>query len=430
MNVQTAAKSLDEWLHWLENTRPETAIDLGLDRVRLVGEELGLLKPAPFVITVAGTNGKGSTIALLEAILLAAGYKVGVFTSPHFIRFNERVRINGQQVDDGPLREAFEKINSGRGGTWLTYFEFATLAAVHCFQRAEVDIALMEVGLGGRLDATNAVEPDVSVVTTVALDHQDWLGYSIEAIAREKAGIFRTDKPGIYGDSAVPASVVDQVIRREVPLFRRDHEFAITRTENSWSWSGLSAAGEKIKLEELPLPEVVLDNAASAIQALQFLPEAVTRDAICEGLVSAKLTGRYQRLQQDNPAGESVSVILDVAHNPQAARKFCERLEAEPVEGKTRMVIAMYGDKDYGSVIEELASSIDEWFVTEFDSPRALAAEKLCEALRVRELQCQQYPGVKQAFDAALAASGSQDRVLVCGSFITVAEALTDLRQL
>ena len=430
MNAPISAKSLDEWLHWLENTRPETEIDLGLDRIRRVGKELDLLKPAPFVVTVAGTNGKGSTIALLEAILKAAGYKVGVFTSPHFIRFNERVRINAHEVDDALLCEAFEKINAGRGITWLTYFEFATLAAVHCFQQEKVDIALMEVGLGGRLDATNAVEPDVSVVTTVALDHQDWLGYSIEAIAREKVGIYRTEKPGIYGDSPVPASVVDQVIRRETPLFRRDHEFSMSRKDSSWDWTGLSAGGETISLEDLPLPEVVLDNAASAIQALQFLPKTVSREAICEGLVSAQLTGRYQQLQQKNPAGDSVNVILDVAHNPQAAGKFGERLKTEAVTGKTRILIAMYGDKDYGSVVEELADSVDEWLVTEFESPRALSADKLCEALQAREQSCQLFPDVKQALAAALEISTAEDRILVAGSFITVAEALTELQQL
>ena len=430
MNAPISTKSLDDWLHWLENTRPETDIDLGLDRILRVGNDLELLKPAPFVITVAGTNGKGSTIALLEAILKAAGYKVGVFTSPHFIRFNERIRINGYDVDDELLCEAFEKINSGRNVTSLTYFEFATLAAVYCFQQAEVDIALMEVGLGGRLDATNAVEPDVSVVTTVALDHQDWLGYSIEAIAREKAGIYRSEKPGIYGDSPVPASVVDQVIRRETPLFRRDCEFSITRKADCWNWSGLSAAGEKISLEDLPLPEVVIDNAASALQALQFLPKPVPREAICKGLESARVIGRYQQLQQKNSAGDSVNIILDVAHNPQAAHKFSERLKAEPVTGKTRMLIAMYGDKDYGSVIEELADSVDEWLVTEFESPRALSTDKLCEALLVRDQECRPFSTVKQALAEALNISKAEDRLLIAGSFITVAEVLTELQEL
>ena len=430
MNAPISAKSLDEWLHWLENTRPETDIDLGLDRIRRVGNDLDLLKPAPFVITVAGTNGKGSTIALLEAILKAAGYKVGVFTSPHFIRFNERIRIDGHDVDDELLCEAFETINSGRNATWLTYFEFATLAAVYCFRQARVDIALMEVGLGGRLDATNAVEPDVSVVTTVALDHQDWLGYSIEAIAREKAGIYRSEKPGIYGDSPVPASVVDQVIRRETPLFCRDREFSIARRADCWDWSGLSVAGKQISMEDLPLPEVVIDNAASALQALQFLPKPVSREAICSGLESTRVTGRYQQLQQKNSAGDSINIILDVAHNPQAAHKFCERLKAEPVAGKTRMLIAMYGDKDYGSVIEGLADAVDEWLVTEFESPRALSAEKLCEALQAREQECRPFLTVKQTLTEALNISTEKDRLLVSGSFITVAETLTELQQL
>ena len=231
--------TVSDWLNWLENTRPEQDIDLGLDRIRAVGAELDLLSPAPLVITVAGTNGKGSTIALLEAILKEAGYSVGAFTSPHFFQFNERIRINGEEVSDDFLCDAFATIDSGRGQTWLTYFEFATLAAVHCFQKAKVDIALMEVGLGGRLDATNAINPNISVITTVDLDHQDWLGYSIEAIAKEKAGIMRSEQPAIFGDSNIPKAIIEQSLRLDVPLYRSGVEYQWREYNEGWimEWS-------------------------------------------------------------------------------------------------------------------------------------------------------------------------------------------------
>ena len=430
MNTSVPDKTLFNWLSWLESTRPEQDIELGLDRIRAVGSQLNLLTPAPFVITVAGTNGKGSTIALLEAILLKAGYKVGVFTSPHFIAFNERVRINGEQVSDESLCDAFSLINKGRGNTWLTYFEFATLAAVDCFQKANIDIALMEVGLGGRLDATNVVEPDVSIVTTVDLDHQDWLGYSIEAIGKEKAGIFRTGKPALYGDSPIPLSVLDQAIRKETPLFRRDHEYSLNRTLDSWSWRGVAADGDKIQLDHLPVPGLILDNAATALQALQFVPKKMSAEAIIEGLKSARLPGRYQELKLENEAHEPINILLDVAHNPQAAKQLANKLSSTPVAGKTRMIIAMYGDKDCSSVIESLSDTVDEWLVTEFESPRALAAATLCEVLVAHQQSYTQISTVKQALQKALKASSKKDRVVVAGSFITVAEVLTELQQL
>ena len=270
MNQMLPAKSLSDWLNWLENTRPETDIDLGLDRIRLVGSKLTLLTPAPYVITVAGTNGKGSTIALLEAIFIEAGYSVGAFTSPHFQSFNERIRINGEMVEDASLCSAFKEINQGRDSTWLTYFEFATLAAVSCFQRAGIEIALMEVGLGGRLDATNAIEPDLSVITSIGLDHQDWLGYSIDAIAREKAGIMRTGKPTVFGMKNMPGTVLEQAVKLDVPLFRRAKEFDFRESNESWCWQGVTIEGASRELNDLPIPYLVIDNAATVLQALEF----------------------------------------------------------------------------------------------------------------------------------------------------------------
>ncbi|WP_422490219.1 bifunctional tetrahydrofolate synthase/dihydrofolate synthase [Endozoicomonas sp. ALE010] len=415
-------KSLAQWLTWMEETRPEHDIDFGLDRIRLVGDRLDLLKPAPFIITVGGTNGKGSTLAVLEAVLLAAGYRVGLFTSPHFLKFNERIRINGEQVSDDWLCDAFETINESRKTTWLTYFEFATLAAVDCFKRAEVDVALMEVGLGGRLDATNAIDPDVSVITTVALDHQEYLGFSIEAIAKEKSGIFRASKPAIFGDQPVPQAITDMAERLGSPLYCRGEAFTLARSGNTWHWSG----SENQQLNNLPVPNVVIDNAATALQALQFLPKPIAIEAVREGLSQVSVTGRFQKLMMENESGESIDVVLDVAHNPQAAEMLKQRLDESPAEGKTRAVIAMCKDKDYMAVVDCLSGDIDEWYVAQFESPRALAEQELAKRLVDRGYSVNRYQQVAEALHHALERSTSGDRVLVTGSFMTVSAALTN----
>lgn len=418
------ANTLAQWLSWMEETRPEHEIDFGLDRIRQVGERLGLLKPAPFTITVAGTNGKGSTLAVLEAILLAAGFKVGLFTSPHFLRFNERIRINGEEVDDSWLCDAFDKINKGRKTTWLTYFEFATLAAVECFQRAEVDFALMEVGLGGRLDATNGIDSDIAIITTVALDHQEYLGFSIEAIGREKAGIFRSGKPAIYGGNQVPSTVVKAAERVGSVLYCRGGQFDLTMEQNSWSWHGIDVQGKYETLSDLPVAAVVIDNAATALQAIRLLPTAVAAEAVVKGLNQVVLTGRFQRMTLPNTHGDEIEVRLDVAHNPQAADRLAQRLNEFPVTGKNRAVIAMCKDKDYMAVVGCLAGPIDQWYLAQFDSPRALPVEEFTRQLMAREYSVISCKSVTEALNQALASSQPGDRVLVTGSFMTVSAVL------
>ncbi|WP_257281508.1 bifunctional tetrahydrofolate synthase/dihydrofolate synthase [Endozoicomonas sp. ISHI1] len=424
-NGQPPFEQLSDWLDWLENTRPEHEMELGLDSIRKVAERLDLTKPAPFVITVGGTNGKGSTVAILESILSAAGYKVGVYTSPHLHRFNERIKVNGVEASDESLCASFQKVNDGLGGDWLSYFEFAVLLAVDVFQKEKVDIALMEVGLGGRLDATNVIEPDVSVITTVGLDHQDWLGYSIEAIAKEKAGIFRSEKPAIFGGVETPGSIVDQAVRLESALYRRDKEFELKEESRTWSWKGLNKTGECIEYVDLPMPALVIDNAATALQAIQFLPDAVSRDAIVEGLKISSLPGRYEKVMEINKRGKKVQAILDVAHNPQAATKLAERLKADPVSGKTRALIGIYKDKDYHGVIESLSEVVDEWVVADFDSPRALDKTVLSEAVaRYSELLPVIAENVELGFQQLKEVSTSRDRVLVVGSFLMVGAIL------
>ena len=422
--------TVSNWLTWLENTRPEQDIDLGLDRIRKVGEKLDLLKPAPYIITVAGTNGKGSTIAILEAILLEAGYSVGSFTSPHFLKFNERIRVNGEMVQDDVLCEAFTKIDQGRAGTWLTYFEFATLAAVHSFQKTKVDIALMEVGLGGRLDATNAVEPDISVITTVGLDHQDWLGYSIEAIAKEKAGIMRREKPAVFGDNPIPKAVINKALRLESPLYRNGSEYQIEKSDNSWSWKGKDQLGKECVYADLPYPPLVVENAATALQALSLSPFNIRGDQIVAGLKNVKLTGRFQSRWVSNSSGDKIEIILDVSHNPQAAQRLKDNLQSHPASGKTRAVLAIYKDKDYAAVTDILVDAADEWLVTSFDSPRALPAEELLKVLEARQSKAEMMSDVTVALSTGIARSMAGDRIIISGSFITVAEALTAIDQL
>ncbi|WP_062269858.1 bifunctional tetrahydrofolate synthase/dihydrofolate synthase [Endozoicomonas arenosclerae] len=423
-NSQPPFEQLSDWLDWLENTRPEHEMELGLDRIRKVAERLDLLKPAPYVITVGGTNGKGSTVAILESILLAAGYNVGVYTSPHLLRFNERIKINSVEASDESLCASFQKVNDGRGGDWLSYFEFAVLLAVDVFQKEKVNIALIEVGLGGRLDATNVIEPDVSVITTVGLDHQDWLGYSIEAIAKEKAGVFRAEKPAVFGGLEAPKNIVEQAVKLESALYRREKEFELREEKDTWSWKGLSMSGEFVEYAELPKPALVIDNAATALQAIQFLPQVISRDAIVEGLKASSLPGRYEKIVETNQSGEKVEVVLDVAHNPQAAGKLVERLKADPVPGKTRALIAIYKDKDYQGVIESLSEVVDEWVVTDFDSPRALAKAELNQAVTRYSEQSVLAESAEVGFQQLIQVSGSSDRVLVVGSFLTVGTIL------
>ena len=412
------------WLHWLETTRPEYKISLGLDRIRKIAERSDLLSHIPCVITVGGTNGKGSTVAFLESMLLESGVKVGVYTSPHFLRFNERIHVNGVEVADEILSLSFQKINEARDGNWLTYFEFAVLVAINTFQQEKVDVALMEVGLGGRLDATNVIEPDISIITSIGLDHQELLGYNIEAIAKEKSGIMRPDKPVVFGGEDTPSSVIDHSIRLKSDLYRRGHEFHIIEFDDSWIWLGKSKRGEKVEYSNLPLPHLVIDNAASAIQALQFLVKPPVLDAIKAGITNARIPGRYENRIVTNTRGESIKVVLDVAHNPQAATKLVSNLQKNPVLGKTRAILAMYANKDCAGVIDVLSEVVDEWVVTDCKSQRMLSNEALFNLLKMRDASVSLAESVESAYLLLLEYSTENDCLLITGSFLTVAAVL------
>ncbi|MHB1231720.1 MAG: bifunctional tetrahydrofolate synthase/dihydrofolate synthase [Burkholderiales bacterium] len=410
--------SLDAWLAHLERLHPKT-IELGLDRVCAVQGKLDLFPACP-IITVGGTNGKGSTCAMLEAILLAAGYRVGCYTSPHLIRYNERVRIDGRMVEDAALCEGFAAVEAARGEVALTYFEFGTLAAVWLFAQARLDVLILEVGLGGRLDAVNVFEPDVAVVTTVDIDHAEYLGATREQIGFEKAGIYRAGKPAICADANPPETLLQHAAKIGAKLLRIERDFGVQREPESWTYWGPSGPRSA-----LPYPAMRGThqgaNAAAAIAALDCLRERLplAQAHFRAGLLSARLPGRFQVLP-GKPA-----VILDVAHNPQAARILADNLRAQRGPGKTYAVFGMLRDKDIAEVIEALKACIDVWCAGSLAGPRGASAESLAQALNRADIAVAQIsPSIALAYAFACRQAGEDDRICAFGSFYTVAEVL------
>ena len=413
--------TLSDWLTWQETLHP-VAIDLGLERVEAVAGKLDCLQPAPVVITVAGTNGKGSTLAMLEAILRRAGYRTGCYTSPHLFRYNERLRIDGKPVDDSSWCEAFAQIDDLRGETSLTYFEFGTLAALDIMRRESVDVALLEVGLGGRLDAVNIVDADVAVVTTIGLDHTDWLGDTREAIGFEKAGIFRAGRPAICGDAFAPDSLRGRAADIGAPLQVLGRDFHVRHRGKRWHWQG---AGSQYR--DLPWPALPgvhqLANAACVLAVLDCLGSRlpVSEAAVVAGLKWVELPGRVQLV----PA--KVEQVLDVSHNAQAVLALVDALRHRPLSGATHAVIGLMGDKDVDAFIDTLSAQVDHWYPVGLDSDRALSTQQLAEHLAQRQVSgsvtlC---PSVAEAQTALAGRVQGGDRVLVCGSFYTVAEWFT-----
>jgi dihydrofolate synthase / folylpolyglutamate synthase len=417
-------RSLDEWLAWMEAHHPRQ-IELGLDRVAQVARQLALDFEGVPLVTVGGTNGKGSCVAFLDAILRAAGYRVGCYTSPHLLRYNERVRIDGIPVSDEQLCVAFAAIERALHGVSLTYFEFGTLAALWLFQREQVqlDVVVLEVGLGGRLDAVNIIDADVAVVTTIDLDHQDWLGNDRESIGREKAGIFRGGRPAICVDPEPPHTVsrfAAQVGAQWLPV---GAAFEFSARADAWDWSG-AGLPHGMSYRDLPLPALPLPSAAGALAALQFLPLAIDEQAIRRGLRNASLSGRFQRVPW-----QGAEIALDVGHNPQAARWLAQRLAAEP--RRTRAVFAMMADKDVDTVIAALQPHIAAWHIGALSgNARALDVGILGERLaRHGVAEVVSAPTIEQAFANALQETGTGERVLVFGSFFTVAAVLARLQR-
>ena len=429
-------RTLSDWLAFIEAQHPKT-IAMGLERVRAVAEAMALPKPARRVITVGGTNGKGSTVAFIEAMARAAGWKVGAYTSPHLLHYNERVRIDGTDADDASLVAAFEAVEAARasmpgGGVPLTYFEYGTLAALWRFAQSELDLAVLEVGLGGRLDAVNLVDPDVAVITTVDLDHQDWLGDTIEAIGAEKAGIARAWTPLVLGDDDPPSSVLGRAYAIGASALRIGCDFFFEPVEADdgeaahWRWREIGCA------LDLPMPAlaapVQLRNAAVAIAALRALPDDLPEAAFAAGVRDARVAGRLQRFERDG-----VEVLVDVGHNPQAARALAEALAATPAAGPTFAVFAALADKDAAGVVAALAPHIDRWWLAGLPDagPRARDAGALAQALAGTPAAAgARAATVVEALDAACRVAPPGARVLVFGSFHTAAAALERLRAL
>lgn len=413
-------KALDTWLQNIEAMHPEN-IALGLDRVKQVAGVLGLDTPAACVITVAGTNGKGSTVAFVEAIGRAAGLKVGAYTSPHILAFNERIRINGEEVADAALVSAFERIDAARGDVALTYFEFTTLAALLLFKDAALDLAVLEVGLGGRLDAVNLVDADVAIVTTVDIDHTDWLGNDRESIGAEKIGIARAGKPVVIGDDDPPASVLRRAYVLGASALRINCDFFFGRdSEATWHWRSL---GDTL---ELPMPALIapvqLRNAAMAIAALKASPLTIPDSAYTAGVAAARVGGRLQ-----HRVVNGIDVYIDVAHNAQAAAALAQWLAVAPCQGETRVVLAMLADKDAGAVFAALDTKVSAWYLAGLTGTRGQTGAALAARAPREYLHAEVFNTVADAIEAAVSASSPGDRIVVLGSFHTVAEAFTHL---
>ncbi len=416
--------SLSDWLNRLETLHPVT-IDLGLTRVQRVAELMGLLQLDCPVITVGGTNGKGSTIAFLESIYRHAGYRVGTYTSPHLLRYNERIRIVGVDCTDEAIIQAFEQIEIARGDISLTYFEYGTLAALYLLKQAQLDLILLEVGLGGRLDAVNIINPDIAIITSIDLDHTDWLGNTREAIGFEKAGIFRANVPAICGDFNTPETIFDHAAKLGAPLYCQGKNFTFHQGSDSWSWESQSFRGEG-----LPLPFLAIQNASTALMAVTCLQSQlpVNIQSIKDGIAEARVLGRFQCIQAQP------EVILDVAHNPAAANLLARRLQSQPISGKTYAVFSALQDKDSAGIVAHFKEIVAGWYVAPLDTPRGATLQQLNDALEhdvprlVRGILEAPYispqASILAAYRQAILQCSPNDRIIVFGSFFTVAAVL------
>jgi dihydrofolate synthase/folylpolyglutamate synthase len=432
-------RSLVDWLTHLESLHPKT-IALGLERVAAVKQRLNLQPGFP-IITVGGTNGKGSVCAMLESILHAAGYRVGCYTSPHLLDYNERVRIGKRQASGAELCAAFEEVERARctvvgrvltrqGDVGLkpdlqiplTYFEFGTLAAMQCFIEHKVEIAILEVGLGGRLDAVNVFDSDCEVVASVDIDHTDYLGDTRKAIAYEKAGIFRTGKVAVFGDTDMPEAIASEARRIGAELWQLGNQFGYTASAQQWDFHGMRGAARNA----LPYPALrgayQLNNASAALAALDALKDRlpVSMEAVRRGLVEVVLPGRFQVLP-GRP-----QIILDVAHNPHAARALARNLAGMPPCGKTFAVFSMLGDKDIAGVARALDGQVDAWLVAGISAPRGLPSAELAQVLRDAGVKgaVRTFDTVADAVRQACREAAENDRIAAFGSFYTVAETM------
>ncbi len=415
--------SLQGWLNWQESLHPK-AIDLGLERAARVFHALNPEYVKPVTITVAGTNGKGSCIAYLEEIYRTQGYRVGSYTSPHILKYNERIKIDGKAVDDATICRAFEHIESVRDSISLSYFEFGTLAALDIFQQSELDVQLLEVGLGGRLDAVNIIDPDVSIVTSICIDHCDWLGETREAIGREKAGIFRAGIPAVIGDPDPPDSLLQSASAKNAPAYCIGKDFNYLSKHGSWDW----VFGQR-QLHDLPLPalqgEHQFRNASSVILAIDAIAHKlpVCERSIRQGLSDVHLAGRYQLI-----AGE-VPVLLDVGHNPQAVRALADYLQQRFSGRRVFAVFTMMKDKDIKGVLEIMKPLVERWYVAPLLNPRTATESLMRDAFQAVGINKVDFGfgGFAETYAAAKKNVQNGDLILVFGSFFLVAEFLATI---
>lgn len=427
-----STRNLPSWLEYIASVHPRE-IELGLERVRAVAERMGLQRPAPLVITVAGTNGKGSCVASLEALLQQAGYRSASYTSPHIHTFNERIRVDATDTLDATICAAFAWIEQNREATSLSYFEYATLAAFWIFEQARVDVAILEVGLGGRLDAVNLIDADVAIISSISLDHQDWLGNDLESIGAEKAGILRSGRPALYASLSPPASIVARARELQTPLQLLGSDFGYMEDpiSNTWDWFGSNAEGQSVNWTGLSRPVLALSNVSAAIQALHLLPLQLPAAALQSKVGSLSLAGRCE-LRKDHESGRDV--LFDVAHNPAGAVMLAanlRRLRArQSASGHIIAVLAVMADKDVEGIVTALESCVDIWYIAQVEESRCLSVDTAVQRIKNIGLNVEimSFISVQNAYVSACEQAAPADLVLVTGSFRTVAavRALSD----
>ena len=427
--MQTTHNTLDDWLRHCEQLHPRN-IDMGLERVREVADRMALRFDCP-VVTVAGTNGKGSTCAMLEAVALQSGYRTGVYTSPHLVRFEERCRIHGEIVNASDLIAHFEAVESARVQNGdeisLTYFEFTTLAILRLMSQSRLDLAILEVGLGGRLDATNVIDTDCAVITSIDIDHTEFLGPDRESIGREKAGIMRTGRPVIVSDPMAPQSVIDHALEIGADLWRFGKDFNFSGDKQQWSWAGRGRRYAGLAYPSLRGANQLI-NASGVLAALEALRERVpvTAQAVRTGLSMVELPGRFQ-IVPGQP-----TLVLDVAHNPHSVAALTANLDAMGFFPTTHAVFGAMADKDLAPMLAKVGPLIDRWYFCDLPTPRAETAAALQQKWNAvqmvagsrHDVTSSLHPGPQKALDAAVAAADPADRIVVFGSFYTVGGVL------
>ena len=409
--------TLDDWLSWQQTLHPKN-IDFKLERIKSVYKKLNIGKIADKIITIAGTNGKGSTVAFLESILFENNLQIGSFTSPHITNYNERIKINKKEIDTESILNAFEIINDARGEITLTYFEFATLSAFYLFSKSDLDYAILEVGLGGRLDATNIIDSDLSIITSIGIDHTEFLGTTIDSIALEKAGVMRSFCPCIFADTSPPSVLFSYARKKATNFIYNSNDFFVNIINDSWSWK--SNNNQINGLPELPLVgDFQYNHAAAAITAINLLDQSLLDniDSLHKGLSNVELLGRFQKISS------KPEIILDVAHNADSANKLQLNLMKKP-KSKTIAIFGVLKDKDVYSLIKPLSGIIDHWYCVTIDSERGMNATEIKSRMSsiIDKDSISIYPDMTSAINDAIASLDSTERLIVYGSFYTVSE--------